>query len=158
MFTTSLDCSKVILGSYLDCLSLCNALCDVCTMMSYPVMYFSECVPIGQTAHDCIFSPEGKCHWTVNKLQNHWLHRALWGGQSAVLSLDHTVHSCLGAFHFYQWKEEGDTDWGEDVHVAQGCRKNLATETYHLTVLKGRNIKANCEQGRPSSEDTRSCL
>lgn len=56
MFTTSLDCSKFILGFYLDCLSLCNTICDACTMASDRVMHFSECFPIGQTSHDWIFS------------------------------------------------------------------------------------------------------
>lgn len=82
----SLDCSQVMLWSYLECLGLYNALCDACTTMGSSVMHFSGFVPIGQAAHDCTFSPEGKGHWTVTNLQNHRLLSAPWGG--------HRVLSC----------------------------------------------------------------
>lgn len=121
MFTTSLDCFKVMLSSYLDCLTLYNALCDACTMMSSSVMHSSQFVPIGQAVpRDCTFSPEGKCHWTVNNLQNHRLQVPLRGGHpvsgphSTLLLLSRTLP-------FLSVRRRGGgpgTDCREDVHVS----------------------------------------
>lgn len=157
MFTTSPDCSKVILGFYLGCLS--------CVMHS--VMLVQWWVTRWYISQNV--SPSVR-HYMTGYFHQKANATGLW---IIYRITDYTVPSGEGteccpvsgpqgtllfrSLSFLSVKGGGsDTNWGENVRGAQGCQKSTTDSMNWL--LKGGNLTSDCDRGHSLSEGTGKCL